>query len=87
MVQPLWEKVWQFLVKLNVHPLSGVALVLLFVLVANLCAILATPWTVACQAPLSMEFSRREYWSGLPLGIYPRKIKAYDTKRLVKECV
>ena len=27
---------------------------------------LATPWTVACQAPLSMEFSRQEYWSGLP---------------------
>ena len=27
----------------------------------------ATPWTVVCQAPLSMEFSRREYWSGLPL--------------------
>ena len=26
----------------------------------------ATPWTVVCQAPLSMEFSRREYWSGLP---------------------
>ena len=25
----------------------------------------ATPWTVACQAPLSMEFSRQEYWSGL----------------------
>ena len=25
-----------------------------------------TPWTVALQAPLSMEFSRREYWSGLP---------------------
>ena len=25
-----------------------------------------TLWTVACQAPLSMEFSRREYWSGLP---------------------
>ena len=24
-------------------------------------------WTVACQAPLSMEFSRQEYWSGLPL--------------------
>ena len=24
------------------------------------------PWTVARQAPLSMEFSRREYWSGLP---------------------
>ena len=23
-------------------------------------------WTVACQVPLSMEFSRQEYWSGLP---------------------
>ena len=26
----------------------------------------AIPWTVACQAPQSMEFSRLEYWSGLP---------------------
>ena len=26
----------------------------------------ATPWTVACQAPLSMGFPRREYWSGFP---------------------
>ena len=25
-----------------------------------------TLWTTACQAPLSMEFSRQEYWSGLP---------------------
>ena len=25
-----------------------------------------TPWTVACQAPLSMEFSWQEYWSRLP---------------------
>ena len=25
-----------------------------------------TPWTVACQAPLSKGFSRQEYWSGLP---------------------
>ena len=25
-----------------------------------------TPWTVALQAPLPMEFSRQEYWSGLP---------------------
>ena len=49
----------------------------------------ATPWTVACQVPLSMEFSRQKYWSGLPfsspgnlpydsaippMGIYPEKI-------------
>ena len=25
-----------------------------------------SPWTVACQAPPSMEFSRQEYWNGLP---------------------
>ena len=40
-----------------------------------------TPWTVAHQAPPSMEFSRQEYWSGLPFpspgdlpnpGIEPR---------------
>ena len=43
--------------------------------------LLATPWTVARQAPLSMGFSRQEYWSGLPFpspgdlpnpGIKPR---------------
>ena len=43
--------------------------------------ILVTPWTVAYQAPPSMEFSRQEYWSGLPFpspgdlpnpGIEPR---------------
>ena len=27
----------------------------------------ATPWTAAYQAPLSMGFSRQEYWSGVPL--------------------
>ena len=40
-----------------------------------------TPWTVAYQAPLSIGFSRQEYWSGLPFpstgdlpnpGIEPR---------------
>ena len=30
-----------------------------------------TPWTVAHQAPLSMEFSRQEYWSGLPFPTLP----------------
>ena len=36
---------------------------------------LATTWTAAYQAPLSMEFSRQEYWSGVPLpspSIHPR---------------
>jgi len=36
------------------------------VLVAQACLILGTPWTLAPQAPLSMEFFRQEYWSGLP---------------------
>ena len=55
-----------------------------------LCAVLSPsvvpdslPWTVACQAPLSLEFSRQEYWSGLPCpppgdlpkpGIEPRPL-------------
>ena len=41
-------------VKLKVKSLSRVQL-------------LATPWTAAHQAPLSMGFSRQEYWSGVPL--------------------
>ena len=38
------------------------------------CLTLATPWTVAHQAPLSMGFSRQEYWSELHFllqGIFP----------------
>ena len=34
-------------------------------LVDKSCPTLVTQWTVACQAPLSMGFSRQEYWSGL----------------------
>ena len=29
------------------------------------CSVVPTPWTVACQSPLSMGFSRQKYWSGL----------------------
>ena len=28
-----------------------------------------TPWTAAHQAPLSMEFSKQEYWNGLPFPV------------------
>ena len=41
----------------------------------NYVQLFLTPWTVACQAPLSMEFSMQEYWSGLPFptpGDLPR---------------
>ena len=39
---------------------------LIEVLVSQCVQLFAAPWTVAHQAPLSMKFSRREYWSGLP---------------------
>ena len=35
-------------------------------LVTQLCLTLCDPWTAAHQVPLSMEFSRQEYWSGWP---------------------
>ena len=58
-------------------------------LVAKSHPTLATPWTVACQGPLSMGFFRQEYWSGLPFpspgalpdpGIEPRSpaLQAYS---------
>ena len=34
--------------------------------VASVVSDSVTLWTVACQAPLSMEFFRQEYWSGWP---------------------
>ena len=40
-----------------------------YVCVLSCCShvwLFATPWTVAHQAPLSIEFSRQEYWNGLP---------------------
>ena len=51
----------------------------------------ATPWTVAHQAPLSMGFSRQEYWSGLPFpspgdlpdpGIEPRSPASQEDAKL-----
>ena len=53
----------------------------------------ATLWTIAYQAPPSMEFSRQEYWSGLPfpspgdlpdLGIEPRS-PAFQADALTSE--
>ena len=50
-------------------------------LVVKSCVTLGTPWSVVCQAPLSMGFPRQEFQSGLPFtspadlpdrGIKPR---------------
>ena len=35
-------------------------------LLTQSCSTPVTPWTIACQVPLSMQFSRQEYWSGFP---------------------
>ena len=45
---------------------GDIFMVLVGDLVAKLCLTLMTPWTVACQTPLSMGFPRQEYWSSLP---------------------
>ena len=52
----------------------------------------ATPWTAARQAPLSMGFSRQEYWSGLPCpppGDFPNpgiKPVSFMSPALVHQC-
>ena len=81
------------LVAFNLQPMSGMKAVLFSTvpltcgggggggLVTKSCLTLATPWTVARQAPRSMGFSRQESWSGWPFpslgdlpdpGIEPR---------------
>ena len=76
-VSEKWNSVWVFihLRAYLLQPLCGGDLV------TKSCPTLATPWTIACQASLSMGFSRQEYWSGLPFpsrgdlsdpGIKPR---------------
>ena len=48
-------------------------------LVMKSCPTLVTPWTVASQDPLSMGFSRQEYWSGLPFP-FPRNLPNPEIK-------
>ena len=43
---------------------SEIYIVLLYIFLAQSYSTLCNPWTVAHQAPLSMEFPRQEYWSG-----------------------
>ena len=50
----------------KVCPCTIKYLICVCVSVAQLYPTLATPWTVAHQAPLSKGFSRQEYWRGLP---------------------
>ena len=61
----------------NIANITASALCKLLASLCVLCAQLLSgiPWTIVLQAPLSMEFSRQEYWSGLKMrpDIYPPK--------------
>ena len=50
------------------HPSGQETRLLFFFFVSPpvMSGLFATPWIIACQAPLSMGFSRQEYWNGLP---------------------
>ena len=47
--------------------------------------LLETPWTAAHQAPLSMGFSRQEYWSGVPLPSLSETL--HILKHIIEESV
>ena len=69
--KPLWRTVWRLLKNLRLQLLCVCVYVCVCMWVHVLIASVmsnsyVTTWTVACQAPLSMEFSRQEYWSRLP---------------------
>ena len=48
------------------NTLNGPSVVLCVVKSLHCVPLFETPWTVACQVPLSTGFSRQEYWSELP---------------------
>ena len=69
------EALWSTSVLIPLWPSSPPRWTVKSVSCSVMCDSLQHPWTVAHQAPLSMEFSRQEYWSGLPFpspGIFPK---------------
>ena len=57
---------------------------LVIVVVYLLSCLFSIPWTIAFQAPLSMEFSRQEYWSGL---LFPSAGDLPDPGRAHMSCI
>ena len=56
--------------------------------VTQSCLTPATPWTVACQAPLFVEFSRQEHWSGLPFtGSWNQDLEELSASRAHQSAV
>ena len=62
----MWKQAVAVYLKLLIAMLLLLRKVKVKVKSLNRVRLFATPWTVAHQAPLSMGFSRQEYWSGLP---------------------
>ena len=56
---------WSHLPVFQNHPTSLVSQCVCAQLL-NHARLIGASWTLACQAPLPMEFSRQEHWSGLP---------------------
>ena len=52
-------------------------------LVTKSCLTLAIPWTIAHQAPLSMEFTRQEYWSSLVINFEIRDFQLCYSSRFL----
>ena len=69
--------------------MSGLEIWFMDLIIWNVCAhvlshfsrvrLSATPWSTACQAPLSTGFSRQEYWSGLP---FPSPVIKYEVSEV-----
>ena len=85
----IWSLIPTYLNLLN--PRDGAAYlcvcVCVCVLVAQLCLTLTTAWTVAQQAPLSMGFSRQEYWSGLPWADTIAPLQGIPAKEIFSLCL
>ena len=68
---PSWEVMGSLLLEVfkegpDGHSVESGIDVCAFVCMLSHVQLFATPWTVVCQAPLSMEFFRQEHWRGLP---------------------
>ena len=61
-VQLLYSVVKSYLIRITRKVELNAPMHLCVCMCAQLCQLFATPWTVTCQAPVSMEFPRQEYW-------------------------
>ena len=71
MVKQFWvfgQYIYIYYIYIYTHTYTQIYIHTYMVCVLSCVWFFATPWTVGHQAPLSMEFSRQEYWGGLPFS-------------------